>query len=319
MTMKMHFRFLFRSLLLAAAVLPLANCASSGSGGAYAPSPVSNPYGSGGTRAETSPASTSDYTIIRPDGTDVGSTAVSRGLRFSSDALSRRCIDSLIQDEKPATLAKQKSSRQGLATQAGHEMTSAVADIPFYRKTTGQADAVDSFHYNDETGARAMAEVLGGGSKKRGSFSVAGGRLEVALQSGGYSGPFERYEAGGKRIVIGSPGSSYEIFLSNRTKHAVEVVASVDSLDVMDGKSASVKKRGYIIPAKSDLAIEGFRVNARTVKRFVFGSVDASAAAKAGQARNVGVIGLAVYDEDEAQAKIARLVETQKRSVANPF
>ena len=278
MTMKMHFRFLFRSLLLVAAVLPLANCTSY-PGTAYLPAPAPMAESGGYSATPSSPL------------------AVSR----------------------EESVAKQKRSRPGLATQAGYEMTSAVADIPFYRKTTGQADAVDSFHYNDETGARAMAEVLGGGSKKRGSFSVAGGRLEVALQSGGYSGPFERYEAGGKRIVIGSPGSSYEIFLSNRTKHAVEVVASVDSLDVMDGKSASVKKRGYIIPAKSDLAIEGFRVNARTVKRFVFGSVDASAAAKAGQARNVGVIGLAVYDEDEAQAKIARLVETQKRSVANPF
>lgn len=297
MTMKMHFRFLFRSLLLVAAVLPLANCAS-GPGSSYAPAPSAPAEVGGYNSAPMAPAS------------------VPSGLRHGYDKLSADAIDGLVHKE---ALAKQKRSRPGLATQAGHEMTSAVADIPFYRKTTGQADAVDSFHYNDETGARAMAEVLGGGSKKRGSFSVAGGRLEVALQSGGYSGPFERYEAGGKRIVIGSPGSSYEIFLSNRTKHAVEVVASVDSLDVMDGKSASVKKRGYIIPAKSDLAIEGFRVNARTVKRFVFGSVDASAAAKAGQARNVGVIGLAVYDEDEAQAKIARLVETQKRSVANPF
>ena len=141
----------------------------------------------------------------------------------------------------------------------------------------------------------------------------------MALQSGSYSGPYERYEAGGKRIIVGRPGANYEILLSNQTKHAVEVVASVDSLDVMDGKSASVKKRGYIIPAKSKLAIEGFRVNSQKVKRFVFGSVDSSAAAKAGVARNVGVIGLAVYDEDEAQATFARLVESRKRGAAHPF
>ncbi|MES2467428.1 MAG: hypothetical protein V4675_09020 [Verrucomicrobiota bacterium] len=277
--MKIHLSPVFRCLLLAAAVLPLANCAS-GPGTAALPAPA-------------------------PMAESVGYAAPSAPLAASRETSS-------------PTLAKRNKSRPGLATKAGDETWSAVADLPFYRKTTGQPDAVDSFHYNDETGARAMVEALGGGHRRSGSFSMAGGRLDVALK-GTYSGPYQRYEAAGKRIVIGTPGSSYGILLSNRTKHTVEVVASVDSLDVMDGKPASVRKRGYIIPAKSELAIEGFRVNAQKVKSFVFGSVDASAAAKAGVARNVGVIGLAVYDEDEAQSKLARLVESQKRGAADPF
>ena len=268
---------LFRSLLLAVAVLPLANCASS------------------------------NYS--RTGGLPVAPSSLNEAA--GSDRASPSA-------PAPATLSQRKFSRQGLATQAGYETTSQVSDTAFYRKTTGQPDAVDSFHYNDEAGAKAMADALGGGSKKRGNFSMAGGRLEVALK-GSYSGPYDRYEAGGKRIVIGQPGSSYDILLSNRTKHAVEVVASVDSLDVMDGRSASVTKRGYIIPAKGNLTIDGFRVNAQSVKQFVFGSVDSSAAAMAGAARNVGVIGLAIYDEDEAQAKLARLVEASKRGAANPF
>jgi hypothetical protein len=210
-------------------------------------------------------------------------------------------------------------SRPGLATQAGDERLSSVDDLAFFRKSTGQPDVVDSFNYNDEDGAKAMADALGGGRKRRGSFSAAGGRLEVGLCSGSWSSPLDRYEARDRRIVVGESGSSYQIFLTNRTKHAVEVVASVDGLDVMDGKTAAVRKRGYVVPAKSELAIEGFRVNAAKVKQFVFGRVDDSAAAKAGQARNVGVIGLAVYDEDEAQAQLARLMESQKRSAANPF
>ena len=47
------------------------------------------------------------------------------------------------------------------------------------------------------------------------------------------------------------------------------------------------------MPAKSQLSIDGFRKDRRTVKRFVFGSVDNSQAAKSGQARNVGVVGFA--------------------------
>ncbi len=285
MTMKINPSLLIRAFTLVVAVLPLANCASPSS---YAPA---------------APASSS----LAEYGGYAGRPAVRTGSMAPMAPMAG-----------PLETAKKKASRHGLATQAGDERESAVADIPFFRKTMGQPDVVDSFHYNDEAGARAMVDALGGGTKKRGAFSVAGGRLEVALRES-YTGPYERYEAGAKRIVVGRPGSSYEIFLSNQTKHAVEVVASVDSLDVMDGKAASLIKRGYIIPAKTALTIEGFRTNARTVRRFVFGSVDASAAAKAGRARNVGVIGLAVYDEDEAQARIARLMESQKRTAAQPF
>lgn len=90
--------------------------------------------------------------------------------------------------------------------------------------------------------------------------SASRGRTaQEVLEAFTHSGPYQYYEAAGKRIVIGTPGSLYGIMLSNRTKHTVEVVASVDSLDVLDGKTASVGKRGYVIPAKSELAMEGFR------------------------------------------------------------
>ena len=56
----------------------------------------SGTYGSGGTNGTASPLNTGDYSFISPDGATVGSTPVSRGLRFGADALSRNAIDSLI-------------------------------------------------------------------------------------------------------------------------------------------------------------------------------------------------------------------------------
>ncbi len=292
--MRKNLTCLFRGLLLSSAVLALSNCQSTGGGPAgvgYAPAPM--------------------------QAMDENRPSPNRGLRHGVDPLSSGSIDRLQTDAEEAT--KRRAPRQGLATQAGYEIFSPLTASSFYRKATGQPDAVDSFHYNNETGAKAMADALGGGSKKRGRFAMAGGRLEVALQTRNYSGPLPRYEARDKKIVVGETGRPYGILLENKTKQPLEVVASVDSLDVMDGRTASVKKRGYIIPSKGELVIEGFRVNAQKVKRFEFGRVEGSAAAQAGAARNVGVIGLAVYEEDEAQAQLARLVESQKRAAANPF
>lgn len=216
-------------------------------------------------------------------------------------------------------MASPKKNRSGLATQAGGERRDPLTVTEFFRKPQNSPDAVDSFNYNDETGAKAMADALGGGRRKGGSFEAAGGRVDVSLRAGSWGSPYDRYEAGSRRIVIGKSGSRYEISVKNNTRHAMEVVASVDGLDVMDGKPASVTKRGYILPAKGRISINGFRLDNDKVKSFLFGSVDNSAASKAGMARNVGVIGLAIYGEDEAQAKLARLVESQKRGAADAF
>lgn len=53
-------------------------------------------YAAGGTSGTASPLNTGDYSFISPNGTTVGGTPVSRGLRFGADALSRNAIDSLI-------------------------------------------------------------------------------------------------------------------------------------------------------------------------------------------------------------------------------
>jgi hypothetical protein len=210
-------------------------------------------------------------------------------------------------------------SRPGLATTAGHDYWSTVSNSAFYRKFSGQPDAVDSFHYNDEAGAKAMADSLGGGTRRAGAFAAANGLIKVGLDGADFDRFWPRLEANNRRIVVGEPGRSYSIVLKNETRQRLEVVASVDGLDVMDGGIASVKKRGYVLEPKAELSIDGFRTSRTYVKRFQFGSVAESAAAKKGSVRNVGVIGLAVYEEDMAAARAAELAEAQKRGGASAF
>lgn len=304
-----------RALLLLTAVVPLTNCstvsnAPESSGAAYVqPAP-------GPSRATVaSPAAPVAPVMAEEPGT------VAQSTRFGADAHASKMMDRSIAEKARQTGDRSPgaNNRPGLATQAGDERWDKLTQTAFYRKTSGAPDAVDSFNYNDEAGAKAMAEALGGSRRKDGAFDAAGGRLEVALCQLYSNTPLERYEATGRRIVVGRDGTSYKILLKNPTRHHLEVVASVDGLDVMDGKTASTRKRGYLVPAKSEIVISGFRISQEHVREFVFGSVDSSAAAKAGTPRNVGVIGLAVYEEDEAQAKLARLVEAQKRGAASAF
>ncbi len=214
-------------------------------------------------------------------------------------------------------VSSQVKSRPGLATTVGGETYSSLADATFFRNQTGRPQATDVFHYNDEEGAKAMAAASGGGSKKSGLLSLAGGRLEGGLKT--YGDTLPHFKSADRRIVAGQAGRPYEIYLENDTKKRLEVVVSVDGLDVMDGKAASAQKRGLVIPPDSHASIQGFRSGATTVRQFVFGSVADSAAARAGAARNVGVVGLAVYEEDEAQARAHQLAEAARRTQATAF
>jgi hypothetical protein len=179
-------------------------------------------------------------------------------------------------------------------------------------------DAVDSFHYNDEVGAKAMAEILGGSTNKRsGLFPVAGERLKAGLVR--YSTIYPHYDVKGKRIIIADNGSHYEVRLENRTKKRMEVVLSVDGLNVLTGKAASPSQHGFILEPKQMYDVDGFRKDSMNVRTFVFGSVARSHASAKGGASNVGVIGLAVFEEDEARTKAELVKEQQAREGANAF
>ena len=179
-------------------------------------------------------------------------------------------------------------------------------------------DAVESFHYNDEAGAKTMAEVMGGSmSKRSGLFPAAGERLKVGLVR--YGSIYPHYDVSGKHIVIGENGSHYEVRLENRSKKRLEIVLSVDGLNVISGKAASPKQRGFVLEPKEAYNVDGFRKDSTTVRSFVFGSVARSKAAAKGAAGNVGVIGLAVFEEDEARVKAELRKEQLARENANAF
>lgn len=244
-----------------------------------------------------------------------GAGPITSGLRSGNYFISPKTIDSMLGDRAPATARVE--SRPGLGTTAGQEQYSRLERARLIRKSSAP-DAVDSFHYNDEPGARAMVGILGGSTTKHGGlFDLAGERLKAGLVRYGHAYP--HYEASGKRIVIGDAGSHYEVRLENRTKKRLEIVLSVDGLNVLTGNSASPSQHGFVLEPRQTYDVDGFRKDSTTVRSFQFGSVAASKAAAKGGAGNVGVIGLAVFEEDEARAKAELQHEQLVRENANAF
>lgn len=110
--------------------------------------------------------------------------------------------------------------------------------------------------------------------------------------------PMTAYHHRGRTYVLGHAGARYIVRITNPTPHRIEAVLSVDGLDAVDGEPADVRKRGYVVPPYGEARIEGFRVSTAHVASFRFSSVRDSYAGRKGKARNIGVIGVAIYEEE---------------------
>ena len=201
------------------------------------------------------------------------------------------------------------SMRQGLGTTWGENRESWVQDTDFVRRSSSPL-RVFAVHYNDRAGIQA---VLGRDSGSWGDIEAP----EVSVELRGEGGALPTARAGSKFYVTGSAGDRYSIFVKNQTGRRLEVVASVDGLDVLNGKEASTRSRGYVVSPYETLEIDGFRQSQGSVAAFRFGGVGESyAATKESGARNVGVIGVAVFEERENRPSAQEL---RLRNTASPF
>jgi hypothetical protein len=212
--------------------------------------------------------------------------------------------------------AESAAERPGLATGWGHEKSSPVYAQSFVRASSKPA-GVDAIYYNNPEGIKAMAQAP---ERVGGMQSAAGGLVEWGIK--GRMGLLTAYKewGGGRRLVAGVADSTYAIQIKNRSRSTLEVVASVDGLDVMDGATASYSKRGYLIEPGRTLDIDGFRTSHHRVAAFKFSSVANSYAnLRHGDSRNVGVIGLAVFTQKGVDPWTWMPDEVNRRISAQPF
>lgn len=227
-----------------------------------------------------------------------------------------RGADSRISDSE--AFAAPKKERPGLATTWGNTVKSPMPSTSFQRASSKPA-GVDAIYYNNREGLEAMG---GMDSRVDPLQKAAGEMVEWGIRGElGYLPAYQSYMTGGYRhFVKGSAGSTYSIVVKNRCKSALQIVLSVDGLDVIDGKPGSVQKRGYVVQAGETLEVKGFRVGYHEEAEFKFSSVNNSYAnLSRGETRNVGVIGMAVFTQAGVDPWTWMPKEVEKRNTASPF
>jgi hypothetical protein len=141
-------------------------------------------------------------------------------------------------------------------------------------------------------GSCAASPLPGGGAPLR--DRAAGYEVEVLVDGV----PVPTFAHDNETYVLGQLGARYTLRISNHSGRRIEAVASVDGRDVIDGKPAEFRgKRGYLVPAWGQLDIDGWRISHAQAAAFRFSSVRDSYAARTGSAREVGVIGVAIFPE----------------------
>jgi hypothetical protein len=216
-----------------------------------------------------------------------------------------------------AGFAEPPRDRPGLGTKWGERRESRVGVTYFERADPKHPLATAAIYYNDAAGIRAM---VGAVAWRRG-WTILPSPTQ-SLISVGLKDENDRWLPGlivGDRwFVVGEEGRRYAIVVRNKTNLRFEIVLSVDGLDVIDGRTASVRKPGYILNPHGQLSVDGFRQSTEAVAAFRFSPVRESyAAEKYHRTENVGIIGLAVFNERGTFPWTN--TEIQKRLKANPF
>src|SRR5229473_667937 len=154
-----------------------------------------------------------------------------------------------------ARFAQAPTDRPGLGTKWGETRTSRVGLASFRRADSAHPLATAAIYYNDAAGIRAMAGAVAWQRHWPLLPAPTENLISVGLKD--QSGRFlPGLIVGDRWFVVGEEGRRYSIIVRNRTNLRLEVVLSVDGLDVLDGRPSSFRKRGYIIDPHRQLTVE---------------------------------------------------------------
>jgi len=133
-------------------------------------------------------------------------------------------------------------------------------------------------------------------------LSVAGradaGRLvDVSVLDRDTGAELPLYWHEGAAYVAGTPGHRYAVLLHNRSGRRVLAVLSVDGVNAVSGETAAADQAGYVLAPWDSTRVDGWRKSLSEVAAFEFTALHDSYAARTGRPRNVGVIGVAVFEE----------------------
>jgi len=203
--------------------------------------------------------------------------------------------------------------RPGLGTSWGETRSSPVSQTAFARASS-RPWAMLAVYYNDAEGL--TAQIASRGGPEPGPLQVSGRGVTIWLADA--SGRvLPGVWAGDRPYVMGREGERYAVIIQNQTGARQEAVVTVDGLDVLDGHPGGPEKRGYVVAAGETVVIDGFRQSWDAVAAFRFGRVAESYAARTSGDRDVGVVGVALFEE--AARSPWSQDEVWRRETADPF
>lgn len=129
------------------------------------------------------------------------------------------------------------------------------------------------------------------------TIADAGSFAGVAVINRSTGERLQVYRHGGRLYVEGRAGERYAVELRNRSGGRILTVLSVDGVNAITGQTAAASQSGYVLDSGSRAEIAGWRKDMGDVAAFYFTALPDSYAARSGRPGNVGVIGVAVYQE----------------------
>jgi len=146
------------------------------------------------------------------------------------------------------------------------------------------------------------------GGRRQGEVSEM--RIEVSVEDAqGNRLPGARHE--GELYVSGNRDGKYQVRLKNRTGKRVLVVTTVDGRNVQTGEPGDHHGGGHVLEPYQSWVHKGWRTSDDQVAAFRLGSKGDAYSSQLGSKENVGVIGVAVFEEKEPQPSIFTIKETR--------
>lgn len=107
----------------------------------------------------------------------------------------------------------------------------------------------------------------------------------------------KEYRHNGLTFIEAKEGTEFAIEVKNHQHSRVLAILSVDGIDVIDGKPATEKSRGYVVNGNNAGTYSGFRKSDTEVGAFQFVTGEKSYATEKGKGKNNGIIAIKLIAE----------------------
>ena len=144
---------------------------------------------------------------------------------------------------------------------------------------------------------RIAAALAFGAASAAFNANAVGSLVDVVLIDRDAASVLDVYPHRGRHYVAGRPGARYAIRVTNRSGERVLAVMSVDGVNIVTGQTAAWNQGGYVLQPWASHEITGWRKSTQEVAAFEFAALPDSYAALTGRPNEVGVIGVAVFNE----------------------